>query len=302
MAEAIKENGMSERMEEDQSGGLRGKFALFALLMSIFGVAWFAAAALGSKYGLWDWQFGLIKMTIAWGPIVAFGALGLSALALIAGLVKAPRKRPVMLAIGALLIGGLLIGRLYGLRQGAQAVPPIHDIQTDWGDAVVFSDVLMAARGSESNPVRYGADAVFRDAGSEQFGGRLIADIQEAAECASHDEDVCEDSETPKPYKPLEPLLIDAPRGQVFEAALRIAGQEGWEIVTSDADAGVLEATHTSGWWGFKDDVAIRIREAEGNTTRVDMRSVSRVGGSDLGANARRISAFLYELDGQRYD
>jgi fatty-acyl-CoA synthase len=297
-----REKPMSETINEDQSGGRRGKLSLFALAFSVFGVVWFAAAALGSKYGIWDWNFGLRKMTIGWGPFVAFGALGLSALSFILALVKAPRKRPLMLAIGALLVSGLLAGRLAGLAASGQAVPPIHDIQTDWDDAVVFSDALMAARGPDSNPVRYGADAFLDTAQSKRFGGQLIADIQEAAECTSHDEDVCEDSETPKPYKPIEPLLIDAPRQQVFEAAQRIVEQRGWEIVSSDKDAGVLEATYTSGWWGFKDDVAIRIREAEGNTTRIDMRSVSRVGMSDLGANARRISAFLYELDGQRYD
>ncbi len=300
-----KEVQMSETIIEDQSGGLRGRFSAFALIFSIFGVFWFAAAALGSKYGLWDWQFGLGKMTIAWGPMVAFGALGLAVLACIFALVKAPRKRPLMLAIGALLIAGLLAGRMAGLAASGQAVPPIHDIQTDWRDAVVFSDALMAARGPESNPVRYGDDAIFGAVVRpdwQSYVGKPIADIQEAAECVSHDDDTCEDSETPKPYKPLEPLLIDAPRAQVFEAARRIAEQRGWEIVTNDGDGGVLEATHTSKWWGFKDDMAIRIREAEGNTTRVDMRSVSRVGRSDLGANARRISAFLYELDGQRYD
>ena len=292
---------MNDHILEDQSGGWRGKFSLFAVLFSIFGVAWFASAALGSKYGLWSWQFGLGKMTVAWGPIVAFGALGIAVLACIIALVKAPRKRPLMLGIGALLIAGLLAGRLAGLGAGAQSVPPIHDIQTDWADPVVLSDALMAARGADSNPVRYGADAVFRDPKNEQFGGKLIADIQEAAECVSRDEDLCEDSETPKPYKPLESLLIDAPRADVFAAAERIARARGWDIVTSDASAGILEATHTSSWWGFKDDVAIRIREAEGNTTRIDMRSISRVGGSDLGANARRITAFLYDLDGQRF-
>ena len=312
---------MSDNILEDQSGGRRGKFSLFALLFSIFGVIWFASAALGSKYGLWGWEFGLGKMTRAWGPIVAFGALGLSVLACIIALVKSPRKRPFMLALGALLIAGLLAGRLAGLGAGAQAVPAIHDIQTDWSDPVVLSDALMAARGGDSNPVRYGEDARFREMNEpkredfrkekkfkqavdffEKHSGRLIADIQEAAECASHDEDVCEDSETPKPYKPLESLLIDAPRADVFAEAERIVLARGWEIVTNDKAAGVLEATHTSPWWGFKDDVAVRIREAEGNTTRVDMRSISRVGQSDLGANARRISDFLYELDGQRYN
>ncbi len=285
--------------------GLSGQgLATGALIVSLLSVGWFAIAALGSKWGWWHWRFGLGTMTVGQGQYVVFGAAGLALTSLLIGVFTPSRVKPAILGLAALLVSLLLAGRLVGLGAGAAAVPPIHDIQTDWGDAVVFSDALMAARGRgpEINPVRYGADAVFRDADSEQFGGRLIADIQEAAECASHDEDVCEDSETPKPYKPLEPLLIDAPRARVFEAALRIAGQEGWEIVTSDADAGVLEATHTSSWWGFKDDVAIRIREAEGNTTRVDMRSVSRVGRSDLGANARRISAFLYELDGQRYD
>lgn len=293
---------MSEVFEEDQSGGWRGKFSLFALLFSVFGVIWFASAALGSKYGLWDWQFGLLKMTRDWGPIVAFGGLGLSVLACGVALVKAPRKRPLMLGIGALLIAGLLAGRLAGLAAGAQSVPPIHDIQTDWNDPVIFSEALLAARGADSNPVRNGADAVYDDLENEQFGGKLIADIQEAAECTSRDDDVCKDSQTPKPYKPLEPVLIATSRGDVFAAAERIVRARGWEIVTSDAAKGILEATHTSPWWGFKDDVAIRIREAEGNTTRIDMRSVSRVGRSDLGANARRITAFLYDLEGQRYE
>ena len=297
-----KDTPMSDNILEDQSGGRRGKFSLFALLFSIFGVIWFASAALGSKYGLWGWEFGLGKMTVTWGPIVAFGALGLSVLACIIALIKSPRKRPFMLALGALLIAGLLAGRLAGLGAGAQAVPPIHDIQTDWNDPVVLSDAMMAARGGDSNPVRYGADAVLGRHESKRFGGQLIADIQEAAECASHDEDVCEDSEAPKPYKPLDSLLVDAPREDVFAEAERIVLARGWEIVTNDKAAGVLEATHTSPWWGFKDDVAVRIREAEGNTTRVDVRSISRVGQSDLGANARRISEFLYELDGQRYD
>lgn len=291
---------MSEAIE-DQSGGMRGKISLAALIFSIFGVVWFAAAALGSKYGLWDWQFGLLKMTIGWGPIVAVGAFGLSVIAIISALVKAPRKRPLMLAIGAALIAGLLLGRLNGLRVGAQAVPPIHDIQTDWSDPVVLSNALMAARGATSNPVLYGDEAVFSNPDSEQFGGKLIADIQEAAECMSEDEDVCEDSETPKPYKPIGPLIIQAPTPDVFAAAEALARKRGWTIITADAEAGAIEATHTSTWWGFKDDIAIRLR-AEGEGTRVDMRSISRVGQSDLGANARRITAFLYDLEGQRYD
>jgi len=66
----------------------------------------------------------------------------------------------------------------------------------------------------------------------------------------------------------------------------------GWEIVASDASAGRIEATATTAWFGFKDDVVVRVRpEAAGS--RIDVRSVSRVGRSDVGANAARIRAFL---------
>ena len=183
-------------MEKDQSGGWRSKFSVFALIASLFGAGWFAVAALGSKYGLWDWQFGLLKMTIGWGPIVLFGVLGLSVLACVFALAKAPRKRPIMLALGALLISVLLGGRLFGLGAGAQSVPPIHDIQTNWDDPIVLSDKLLAARGPDSNPVLYGDEAVFGDVGREEyqsFVGRRIADIQEDAECESDAKNACRD-------------------------------------------------------------------------------------------------------------
>ena len=284
----------------DQSGGWRGRLALIALVFAIFAVLWFMAAALGSRFGLWDWQFGLLTMMVGLGRFVVLGSLGLAVIALIAGLIRAPRKRPVMLALGALLISALLGGRLAALGGAAQAVPPIHDIQTDWDNPVVLSNALMTARGGDANPVRYGEDAVVSYGNDSPFEGRLLSEIQEEAECESDDPEACEDADPPKPYRPLKPLILEAAPADVFAAAERLARQRGWTIVTANADDGQLEATHTSTWFGFKDDIAIRI-VPEGEGTRVDMRSISRVGQSDLGANARRISDFLYTLDGQRY-
>lgn len=284
----------------DQSGGWRGRVALGALVVSILSVLWFMAAALGSRFGFWSWQFGLLTMMRDIGRVVAFGSVGLAVIALVIALIKSPRKRPAILAIGALVVSLLLLGRLGGLVAGAQAVPPIHDIQTDWSDPVRFSEAIIAARGPESNPVRYGTDAVFSYGSESPLEGRLIADIQEEAECPSKDPDDCEDAEPPKPYPPLEPVTINAAPDVVFAAAKRLVAAQGWTIVTEDAEGGVLEATHTSTWFGFKDDVALRLRPVPGGT-RVDMRSVSRVGRSDLGANSRRISAFLNDLEGQRY-
>ena len=69
----------------------------------------------------------------------------------------------------------------------------------------------------------------------------------------------------------------------------------GLEIVTVDEAAGLVEATDTTFWFGFKDDLVVRVREANGGSV-VDVRSVSRVGMSDLGANAARILALLERL------
>jgi uncharacterized protein (DUF1499 family) len=66
----------------------------------------------------------------------------------------------------------------------------------------------------------------------------------------------------------------------------------GWEIVASEPHEGRIEATATTLWFGFKDDVVVRITPVPGGS-RIDVRSVSRVGRSDVGANAERIAAYL---------
>ena len=85
------------------------------------------------------------------------------------------------------------------------------------------------------------------------------------------------------------------PAGAAFARARDAAREAGWAIVDADSGAGRVEATATTGWFGFKDDVVVRIRP-EGQGSRVDVRSVSRVGKSDVGTNARRIRAYLDRL------
>jgi uncharacterized protein (DUF1499 family) len=69
----------------------------------------------------------------------------------------------------------------------------------------------------------------------------------------------------------------------------------GWELVASDSAAGRIEATATTPWFGFKDDVVVRVRP-DGSGSRIDVRSVSRVGKSDVGANAKRIRTYLADI------
>lgn len=93
-------------------------------------------------------------------------------------------------------------------------------------------------------------------------------------------------------YPELHALEIALPPAQAFERARAAALELGWEIVAADPAAGRIEAVSTTRWFGFKDDIAVRI-SASGSGSRVDMRSRSRVGRSDLGANAKRIQDFL---------
>jgi hypothetical protein len=97
-------------------------------------------------------------------------------------------------------------------------------------------------------------------------------------------------------YPGLRPLELAVPPKQAFARAAETARQQGWEIAALDESAGRIEAVVTTRWFGFKDDVVIRVTPAAAGS-RVDMRSKSRAGRSDAGANARRIREFLARMD-----
>lgn len=284
-----------------KSAGWRLSVAGLALGVSIFTVLWFAAAALGSKFGFWGWQFGLGTMIMGWGPWLTFFALGLAVIGLIVALIKAPRFQPALLALAALLIAAMVFFRIAGFGAQAASLPPIHDVQTDWEDPVGFSEALLAQRKSDEalNPVE--DDPVIPEAANSRWpgmGGMRVAEAQEQAE-----RERTVDGETVEPAydRPIEPVYFDQSPGEIARYALEIAEARGWDIFArpetgQDVERTMIEATETSTWFGFKDDIAIRIRAVEG-ATRVDMRSVSRVGLSDLGMNARRVSAFMDELE-----
>ena len=96
-------------------------------------------------------------------------------------------------------------------------------------------------------------------------------------------------------YPDLAPITLSIPSDEAFDRALAAAQESGWQIVTADKGSGRIEATDTTRWFGFQDDIAVRLTPW-GTGTRVDMRSVSRVGRSDTGTNARRIRRYLDRL------
>jgi len=100
-------------------------------------------------------------------------------------------------------------------------------------------------------------------------------------------------------YPDLQPLQLALPPAQAFARARAAAHALGWEIVAADESAGRIEAVATTRWFGFKDDIVMRVAPA-GSGSRIDMRSKSRVGRSDLGANAKRIQDFLTAVNAAR--
>jgi uncharacterized protein (DUF1499 family) len=215
-------------------------------------------AGIGHRLGWWDYRLGIgILVVSAW---VALGAL----LASIVGSLLATRnaaRRLLMIGVAGLIAAALAAGIPAYYYSLARHVPPIHDISTDTDDPPRFVAAL-AARSGAQNGVEYSADTA---------------------------------AQQRRAYPDIRPALIDIPPGTAFARALAAARSRGWEILASVPAEGRIEAVDTSLLFGFKDDIVIRVA-ANGEGSRVDVRSLSRVGRSDIGANARRIRAFLGEL------
>jgi uncharacterized protein (DUF1499 family) len=108
--------------------------------------------------------------------------------------------------------------------------------------------------------------------------------------------------QTPQSVPVMHDISTDLqdPPAVVVKEATRLVREHGWQLVTSDGARGVVEATASVSWIRFQDDVVLRVRPgATAQASRVDMRSRSRIGASDLGTNARRIREFLQALQQQ---
>lgn len=233
------------------------KPAHIALLLSLIAAVLLLAAGPGTRLELWEFRTGFALMRWA-----AFAGLAAAALAIVMLLVPRTRRTGSASLLAALVLGlGVAFVPWNGMRQ-ARAVPPIHDISTDTERPPEFVAVL-PLRADAPNPAAY--------------GGAEVAQAQREG------------------YPDLGPLRMDLPPPEAFAKAEQVARDMGWEIVAADPATGRIEATDTTLWFGFKDDIVIRV-EADGEGSRVDMRSVSRVGKSDVGTNARRIGTYLQAL------
>ena len=167
-------------------------------------------------------------------------------------------------AASALALGALLVYIPWHYKRTLNRLPMIHDITTDTRDPPAFQAVLAARAAENAAPVTY--------------PGAEIARQQQSA------------------YPDIKPFDASAPRQDAFRCALQATeAMRNWTILARDEAAGTIEATQKSFWFGFSDDIAIRVT-ANGSGSRVDIRSTSRQGRSDFGVNAARIRAYFAEL------
>jgi uncharacterized protein (DUF1499 family) len=158
-----------------------------------------------------------------------------------------------------LACGAVLLLGVGAARQGAADLPPINDISTDLADPPAFA----------SDPAERGRDMAYPAA--------FVPQVQAA-------------------YPDLAPIRVSSDPARALALAEETARALGWEVVVADPAAGTLLARETTRIFRFVDDVMVRVRPAEGGGSVVDVRSKSRDGRGDLGANAARIRAFAERL------
>jgi uncharacterized protein (DUF1499 family) len=219
----------------------------------------------GARLGLWNVMTGLGILLGASIPVVVLSLLSL--IALVIAFLKKRSLAPLAAAAFVLSTGASMIPAL--MISAASKVPSIHDISTDISNP---PRILAGALAERANP----ADYVGRDPAPGSTPPMLIAEAQALA------------------YPDIVPLEVAGSTEEVASRARSVVESMGMEVLAEGDEPGIhtIEAVATSFWFGFRDDFVVRIAGAGEGRSRIDIRSKSRVGQSDLGANAARIRAF----------
>lgn len=233
------------------------RLAVLPLAIVLVGVVLLLVAGPMYRVGLsLETAYGVMR----WGAYL--GAAGFAAGALLAALAYRQTKRlQAAIAIVGVVAGLVAVLVPSSWQRRIRTAPPIQDLTTDLDNPPVFVAIV---------PLR-------TDAENSLERAPLLTTQQREA------------------YPDLAPVTISLPPDRVFNRALDLVQRLGWETAGSEPSTGRIEATDTSTWFGFKDDVVVRVTPW-GAGSRVDVRTVSRLRRNDGGEGARRIRAFLEAL------
>ena len=246
-----------------------GKLVLAA---GVGAALWGLVSAIGTGWGLWPWRTGLTGVT--WSFFLAL-AVVLAGLAIGYRAKQSGVARPRLLRWIGMAVAIIYVGWVGTYIVADWSSPAIHDVSTDLADPPGFREIALRADNWDDVP---GVDDPDMAGMNPQQRWQVVH--REA-------------------YGDIRSVRINEPVPSVIAKAERLAEARGWDILSALPEEGRFEATATRTLFGFEDDIVLRVKPTEtGEGSIVDMRSVSRVGVSDLGANAERVRSFLADLSG----
>lgn len=238
---------------------MKKTLAKIVFYLSILAVALFVLSGYGYQWGIWGLGTGFTILRYA-----AYASIGLLAVQIIFFFFM----KDSGISAKAMILTGFMITLIVSAtaiywQYKARSVPPIHDISTDLQTPPEFV-AMTRLRADAPNPPEYAGD----ETASEQRAS----------------------------YPNIQPLVVSVPPQEVIDEIVTLIVERDWEMVSINRQQGRVEATEKLAWFGFKDDVVLRITETD-TGTRIDMRSKSRIGRGDIGVNAARIESFLRDLE-----
>lgn len=251
---------------------LRKWIRKLALILAILGPLVFIIAALGYRVGLFELRTSLGTLSKDVAPAIMMIGIFVSLISLALSIIITPRKG-IIVSVLALIIPAVGLLKAKGVGDMVAELPFIHDITTDTEDPPVFSDAIVNLRNKTK-----GANSLTYIEKKDTRDKKLVSVLQ-----AKH-------------YPDIRTVLRSEKPDAVFKEAQAVVKALGWDVVTENSEDWIIEATDRTFWYGFKDDVVIRIRPSKNGGSLIDMRSVSRIGGSDLGANAKRLGLLMEGL------
>jgi len=236
------------------------KLAKVVLVMSI--LSWVSMGL-----GIGGYRVGLLGLKPALGIVAGVSVLSflLSLLSMVTLFGTRPGKSGFPQAVVATLLTWSIAIPMGIQFYRVRSFPKIHDISTDTEHPPLFNVLLTRREGAVNSAI---------------YGGVAIGRIQHEA------------------YPDIVPLDFAASADVAFDRALDVAKSLKWDIAAADKFAGRIEASVTSLFMAFTDDIVIRVEPKGPHESRVDIRSLSRVGLSDLGQNATRIRNYLSRFRG----
>lgn len=217
---------------------------------------------LGYKFSIVPLEPSLVSLLIA---VVGGALVFLIGLVYLVIAMRSDLGRNRNLVILSMILGLVPVGIMGPQMASAGDVPPIHDITTDTTNPPAFV-AIVSLRKDAPNGYEYGVSEAWP---AEKLGAATM-----------------------EAYPDLQPIESDLAVAEAVDRTESTLRAMGLKIVAVDKTAGLVEATATTLWFGFKDDMVVRI-VGDGEGSRIDLRSMSRVGQSDVGANAARITDFI---------